>query len=78
MTVPEKKKLKEILDKDRQHTITVRSTTIQIKLLPKGFHIIVKSGGKPQTYVYRDLNVAIDRFCEQVQHFRRDTCPKTE
>lgn len=67
----DKKKLKEALDKDGQHTASVNGSSVQIKLLRKGFHIIVKSGGKPLTYVYRDRRVAVDRFCEQVAYFGR-------
>lgn len=79
MILPTKKKIKEFLDRDRQHTVVVKGISIQIKLLQKGFHIIVRNGDeKPLTYVYRDINVAIDRFSEQVQHFRRDACQKSE
>lgn len=73
MTRVNKREVSEFLKRDRQHTIVVRGTSIQIKLLLKGFHIIVKSGGeKPLTYVYRDKAIAIDRFCEQANHFGRD------
>lgn len=67
----DRKKLKEALVRDGQHTAMVKGTSIQIKLLRRGFHIIVKADGKPLTYVYRDQRVAVDRFCEQVAYFWR-------
>lgn len=72
MTRPEKIKLKEALAESGRFSISVNGTVISIERRGKRLEISVKENGSGDSqWLYRDTTIAIDRFAEQVSHYRR-------
>jgi hypothetical protein len=61
------------LDKEGSYSTTIGRTTLKIMLRKKGYHIIVNERGakKPLTWFYRLRSVALDRFEEQCDFYKR-------
>jgi hypothetical protein len=60
------------LDKTGRVSVTVGATLITIENVEGCYEILVKEADlTPFQWLYRDKTIAIDRFEEQVSHYRR-------
>jgi hypothetical protein len=67
-----KGKIRETLDKAGKVAVTIGSTTVTIERRDDRYEISVKEkDAAPSQWLYRSKTIAIDRFEEQVSHYRR-------
>jgi hypothetical protein len=60
------------LDRVGQVSVTIGTTLITIEKRDDCYEILVKeSDARPFQWLYRNREIAIDRFEEQVAHYRR-------
>lgn len=71
MTIVEKSKILDGLAKDGKFSVTSGKTTVSIEARDGRHEILVSEPGmEPRQWLYRSSKVAVDRFEEQVLHYR--------
>lgn len=73
MNAEDRSSVEKSLDTESSYSITIGRTTLKIMIRRKGYHIIVNERGakKPLTWFYRLRSVALDRFEEQCDFYKR-------
>jgi len=66
-----KDELKDELERKGSVTKTIRGRTIKIVKRKSVFEVTVDDGDSPDSWAYRNGNIALDRFCELLDSIRR-------